>query len=239
MKGCLKAVVFAAVLLVLAASAQASESDWRIAVRADNGAGEYSAPQSHFGVHPDSNDGVDTSGAVQDFEAPYTIDYPETLTWAVGYIPGDTRTWSKDIMSPSPAPVKRWLIRVAAGHNSPAGAIRLSFYTLGTSSLPPQTVGGTPVIYRLVLTDNKGMAGAPANGTIWNVPAPTEHSANPYYTVPDTLPAIKLPAYTHQDMIDYGYQLELQQVVPEPSGVAALGMGLTALVGLAIRKRGR
>jgi hypothetical protein len=236
-------------VLVLQTPSTAAEDNWRIALKADNGAGSYSAASAMFGVHPQSSDGVDTEGSVQDQEdVHYYTDITQAMRLVVGIIPDSEITWIRDIMSPAspatyPGLTKRWILRVAAAPLANWDPIRLRFFTLSlpgsTSHLPPSSVAGRAVSYRLVMTDNKGMSGAPPNGTVWQVPAPTQHvSSVAYYTVPALFPVIKLSSYTHTAMITEGYQLEFQQIaVPEPVSLLTLAGGLTSLVGLGFRRR--
>jgi hypothetical protein len=240
MKGFLRVLAIVLAVVILAACAQATETHWRIAIKADNGAGSYSAASSHFGVYPTSSNGVDTVAPTQDLEAPYGVDTNATLRWAVGYIPGDTRTWGRDFLAPGTW-TRSWYIRVASGPLANTDPIRLQFYTLSTAIMPPLgVVGGVPVFYWLILTDNKGKPGAPASGTYWVLPIPAAHSSSPFYTLPVTLPVIKLSSYSHANMLNEGYQFKLtQQLVPEPSGLLAVSIGLSGLLAFRLRRRTR
>jgi hypothetical protein len=235
MKKVLTITVAALLACLTLSAAQAAVDSWRIAIKADNGAGSYAAPSSQFGVYPTSSNDVDTVVPTQDLEASYGVDTTQTFRWVVGYIPGDTRTWGRDFLAPGTG-TRSWYIRVAAGPLANADPIRLLFYTLGTAVLPPPTVG-VAVSYRLYLRDNKGVQGAPANNTYWDLPIP-DTNVGLYYTLPINLPILKLASYGHTNMLDGGYQLELQQIpVPEPSGLMALGMGATGLIGFMLRRR--
>jgi hypothetical protein len=230
----------------------AAPDNWRIAIRADNGRGQYFGPLIQLGVYPASTDGFDASyspGA--DGEVAYSTDFSQTTRWVAAFIPGEARTLSKDILSPAlpqsyPDSTKRWELRVAALANATSDPMRLCLYTI-LADVPPATAEGLSLAYRLVMIDNKGMPGASQNGKVWSLPIPTAHSSSPYWTLPqaDWLPILRLSAASHEAMISEGYVMRFEQyqlsipgqAVPEPAGLSALGIGVAGLVGWAIRRR--
>jgi hypothetical protein len=125
-----------------------------------------------------------------------------------------------------------------------ATPIRLLFTTIGpgTTLLPPASLtysAGPPVVnvpafYWLRMVNNRGVAGAPANGTIWSIPIPTAHTSTAYFTL--TLPTLRVSVKDESHIISEGYMMEFYQT-PEPSSLMALGAGLMALGGFASRRR--
>lgn len=88
-------------------------------------------------------------------------------------------------------------------------SIRLRFYANSAYEAPPTTIGGSPVSYQLVMVDNRGVTGAPANGTVWEI-TPTSSTTTPCFTL--TLPKVSLLA--GQNLATYansrGYAMELR-----------------------------
>lgn len=151
------------------------------------------------------------------------------------------------------ANLKIWDLRVFCLRNSlgnaPSGCIRLQFLTISSttrpvSTLPDPTYANYPsdARYCLRMVDNRGVAGAPANGDEWSIPIPTVHSATPYFTL--TLPMQALSARDESAALSEGYVMQFIQYqeqrmipTPEPSSLMALAGGLMGLAGFAVRRR--
>jgi len=215
-------IVWALILLLTTVSAgYAGEDLWVLWTLPDNGYGQR-AFQGTIGVNPDAEDGWDW----WDSEAPYFIDRSEATRMIAGIVVNSNKAWVGDWRSPAPPwtypqGVKRWELRVA-GMPQATGYIRLVFRN-PIDRYPqvalPQSISGTPVEYRVVLVDNRGMPGAPPNGTVWNLPVP---SGGPTYVIPDLLPMIALSDGTHEAMINEGYILEFHQYLPGDPPVNAM-----------------
>lgn len=222
-------------LLTLVAAAGASETNWRILVQADNGNGMYHGGGFWPGVYPTSTDGIDA----QDQDYHFSLDTSGLTAVVLSSIAGQSNAFAKSIKAPS-IPTKYWEVYVAAGHNATYSQIRLNAYTIANypETLPPSQYQGTPVGYRLVMVDNRGVAGAPANGTIWELPIPTSVSADPFWTSPVNLPTIVMSEPSADALFSEGYHLQfVQEFVPEPSSLLALGTCLCGLAGCALLRR--
>lgn len=211
--GDMRKVIWIVLLLLMSAGlASASATDWRIVVKIDDGSGALVGGEFLFGVSPGALDGPDAP--INDEEAVYRTDLPQTSVRVVGIIPGATgKTYIRDIRAGNQALPKSYDIMLAAMPSTPATPMRLRFFTTGSQQ--PRIVpepSGTPVRYRLVMVDNKGRPGAPANGTSWILPMPQSVGTGiPFYTMPVNLPPINLSAPTHDAMIKEGYLLRFIQ----------------------------
>lgn len=229
-------------VLMLACTAGAAEDNWRIEVRADNGAGMApSPPGSHLGVYLTSVDGWDAQDGTP--YAGIAADLSGTASHVAAVVPGQTDLYRRSIkVATWEYPSTVWEFYVAGNVNYAYDQIRIRLFTVAGTVLPPPTFNGWYMEYALVMLDNKGIPGTPANGTMWYLPIPEVHSSTiPFWDSP-LLPAIKLSTPANAALAAEGYKLALIQghpdaVIPEPAGMLALGSGLVGLAGYAIRRR--
>lgn len=206
-------------ILCVVSSVLAGEDNWRFLLKADNGAGQAYGADCHAGVFSGSN------------VADYGTVIGQNVAWVVVGV-GDT-TYSR-YGQPKTNPV--WRLYVAAQGQYEYTSIRLRLATTSTATvLPPDNVGGVTCWYELTMVNNRGKAGAPANGTVWKYTGPFSVSQDPVGST-ITLPVIK-GTIDHSWMMANGYVFDFAQVVPEPSSLMALGAGLMGLVGFVARRR--
>ncbi len=255
-----KVLTFALAALMVVAIAGASSAaapnplNWRFNFITDNGAGLFAASNFQLGVSPTSVDGPDTILPLQDLKASFGTDLPGTGHWTVSLVPGDTTNlYLHDLQSNAspytytePRNTKLWNLRVA-GNSSATGALHLSFTTTGLTQ-PSVDQDGKPVFYEMRMINNRGMAGAPTNGTIWNIPIPASGTASNVKfwdmavnadtngTVWGNMPLINVSVPNYASFRDEGYEMQFR-MVPEPSSMLAMGSGLIGLIGVAIRRR--
>lgn len=228
------AIILAVLLLLAVSAALATEDSWRVRLDADDGYGYSSAIGASLGVYPASVDGWDAQDGSE--YGGLIADMPQTCMHVATEIGGIA--YPKDIKAPARS-MTTWDFFVAANVNSVANVIRLQLYTINTTAMPAFDWEGHPVGYSVRMVDNRGIPGAPANGTRWMVPVPTTFSHYvPFWNSPVNLPVIKLSQSTNAALLNEGYQLQLVAgPMPEPSSILALGAGALGLAGYAIRRR--
>ena len=234
-----KVLAITCVLIIcIATSALASSTNWRLELRVSDAAGENAGSVCRLGCYSSAIDGVD----VYDLEADYGVDLPQTAAWGVAQIPGTESeanpygmTFTKSTKAVHGAGTS-FKIRVAANSKYSPTTMKMELWTLSTALLPP-TSGAQ---YKMTLVNNKGKAGMPANGTYWWITIPA--ASTKAWELTDITP-LKL-ALTHTTMIGDpavptagGYEFRLDQIIPEPSSLLALGSGVVGLVGFVVRRR--
>ena len=256
--------LIAVLLLSLAPIGSASELNWRVNIWADNGAGgngSYCQVGIKSGCKdPQPADALPLSDAGSD--SPWMVLLAQTKTVGcvfatdtAGTIPrafavdmkSTNQPWNEQYYDASCAPSyhrKVWELRVAgSGSADTTTPIRIRLLTVSMQYMLSQTLtrpdgSKVPNQFGMKMVNNNGIAGTPANGTVWSVPVPTAHSSTAFFTL--TLPTINLSIEKNeQALLNEGYVMEFFQTyaVPEPSSMLALAGGLLALGGYASRRR--
>ncbi len=245
------AITCVLVALTLLAAAMASavdtQANWRIYIKAADTAGLNSGGDCQLGVYSSSKDGYGADGVASDSQ-----DTRAALTQAparsvVGVF--DNKAWIKDIKSnrvpldpyySSFGGVKPWYLRVAGlGTASTLDTVLTIRLVSVAAGLPPQTFPWSgqniPAQYFLKMVDNRSIAGAPANGTVWKINMPTTWQSTAFFSL--TLPTFNISVPNNEAaLISEGYKLEFYQT-PEPSSLMALGAGLMGIGGFFTRRR--
>lgn len=244
----MKKVLAITLMLLLCATvaSAANQSSWRVLLDADSGvANQNSGPGAYVGVYPTSIEGWDTQdGAVS---GAIGGDTPGTTANVLAVVPGMPDLYGKSIKAPTePNPIKTWDLYLGGNVSyNMANPLTVRAYTVNNALPTAEFLPNQPapaIRYWLKLVDNKGVEGAPANGTVWQLPIPTVHSTSAFWTAPVTLPALRISVKSNASLIAEGYKLQFiqecfQAPVPEPSGLLALGAGLMGLVGFVSRRR--
>jgi hypothetical protein len=250
------AALLVVLILVLAVMASAqTQPNWRIYMTAADTNGQNSYGDMTIGVYSGATDGYGVDGTASDNmdnRAPLELINARAV---VGVFGG--KCWNKDIKSPklptdpaynagrSPWDANRkvWDLRVAGlGSASSLDTVLTIRFVNALAGIPPLTLpvyGGSPVVYapvsyKLRMVDNRGVAGAPANGAVWTIPMPATWQATSFFSL--TLPTINA-ARDDAYIISHGYNMQFYQETPEPSGLLALAGGIMGLAGYGLRRR--
>lgn len=233
-----KVLAITLMLVLLASAAMATETSWRILLKCDNGAGVNPGSGTYPGVYTTSVDTLDTQDG-----SPYNfgLDLPGATAIIASQVKGTTTVYGKDIQAPATSAAqlpKVWDLYIAGNTNYAWPQIRVVGYSVNNAFAPTILSDATAVKYSLIMVDNKDKAGAPANGTAWDIVMPQVHSTLPFWTSPVNLPAIALSMGSASALMTEGYHMQLvMDVVPEPSSLLALSAGLMGLAGFAYRRR--
>lgn len=243
------AVLLVAFTLVLAAMASAqAQPKWRIYIQADDNSNSNYFNGTTAGVFSSATDGYGLDGPASDSggDGDSVYNFSSTTTpKSVAFVFGD-KLWKNDIKSTrSPldpayagANKKVWDMRVFGYPDSNTDTpIRIKFNVVQSFLQPPLTVSGSkPAGYYLKMVNNRGVEGAPNNGTVWTVPVPTTPQIANAMFFSVTLPTVKISQKDNTSALNQGYVMEFYQT-PEPSSLLALGAGLMGLAGFASRRR--
>lgn len=239
----MKKVLAITLMLLLCATVAmaANQNSWRILLKADDGTGMAPGAGAYVGVYTTALDTKDTQDG-----SPFSFgtDLPGTTNIVEAVVPGEVAVYGKSIKAPTvPCPVPRtWDLYVAGNYNAQNTVIRIRAFTVNAALPTPEWLPDCPappaLKYYLTMVDNQGKAGAPANGTKWELPIPTAHSTTAYWESPVNLPMIVLSGGNSAALVAEGYKMQFsQECIPEPSGLLALGAGLMGLVGFVTRRR--
>lgn len=232
------AITCVLVLVLLVSSVVfAAENNWRFKIRADDNAGAMYS-DSQVGMYPTSLDTYDAQDRVAAYLA--TPDGATVAAWCSGTLTDRTEQFYADIkQKPLTGAQKAWDLRVYALKDATYSNLRLQFFPMSTSTAiaPPSSVNGIGVVYYLKMVNNRGVSGAPANGTRWDVPLPTVLLTTvSFFDL--VLPVNVLSVSTYAAAEAEGYVMEFgMEPIPEPSALLALGTGVAGLAGFVMRRR--
>lgn len=227
----MKTLLLLICVMLVCSAVSASETSWRIDIRADNGAGSMGGIGCLIGVHPGASDGWD------EHDGPVVPEPPiPPYAWVVSAIPPDSGLYSRDLHEYS-LEGETWTLYSGVTLDYPNPTYRIYLQTLSVSAvLPPSSIAGKPVNWRLTMVNNKGIVGAPTNGTAWDFSVP-DTIGTVFFDL--TLPVNKVPQdFGSMQAMGYEFQLDVYPV-PEPSSLLIFTAGLSGVVGTALRRRVR
>lgn len=233
-----------------AVSASATESAWTIFIAAGSGGtaadiqGQGSeawvATRTTAGVtdDPATKDGVDGT-VVPPAVAPVAFAQwyrPWNADGSFGFFTRD----AKQPLNTIPNLIKRWddLIVWATGGSGVYSSPDIKLFISGSGV--PNTVGGVPVAYKLIMTQSPDGYGGQTEWVLPEFPAPDTTAKTAWFeiTLPSTGAVTANPisgtgALSATQSAGYRFSL----VTPEPGSIMVLASGLAGLVGLVSRRR--